>query len=133
VTRSVTQLKMSPYSFRVGLAIIGVGQSSEVYATRLLCGRWIRERLRIMAILDTAVETADGDLERRTRIFLAGQGVSALRRITVSASGGALKLCGRVHSFYEKQLCLNCCQHVAGVIRVVDEIEVEKKATGRPR
>jgi hypothetical protein len=29
-----------------------------------------------MAILDTAVETADGDLERRTRIFLAGQGVS---------------------------------------------------------
>ena len=86
-----------------------------------------------MAILDAEIETADGDLERRTRIFLAGQSVSALRRIVVSASGGAVKLRGRVHSFYEKQLCLNCCQHVAGVIRVIDEIKVEEKASGRPR
>jgi osmotically-inducible protein OsmY len=86
-----------------------------------------------MVTLDTAVEPVAGDLERRIRIFLAGQGVSALRRIAVSASGGTVKLCGHVHSFYEKQLCLNCCQHVAGVIQVIDEIEVEEKATGRPR
>ena len=86
-----------------------------------------------MTTLDTVAEAVDGDLESRTRIFLARQKVSALRRIAVSASGGVVKLRGRVQSSYEKQLCLNCCQYVAGVIRVIDEIEVENKASGRPR
>lgn len=86
-----------------------------------------------MATVDTEVESIESDLERRIKIFLAGQGVAALRRIAVSATGGTVKLGGRVHSFYEKQLCLNCCQHVAGVIRVIDEIDVEERATERPR
>ena len=86
-----------------------------------------------MATVDTKVESIESDLESRIRIFLAEQGVAALRRIAVSATGGTVNLCGRVHSFYEKQLCLNCCQHVAGVIRVIDEIEVEEKAIRRPR
>ena len=86
-----------------------------------------------MATLDTAVEKVDGDLERRTRILLSQQNVAALRRISVSASGSTVKLRGRVGSFYEKQLCLSCCQHVAGVMQVIDEIEVEDKATQRPR
>jgi osmotically-inducible protein OsmY len=84
-------------------------------------------------ILDTAVESADADLEKRTRIFLAQKNVSAFRRIAVSVSEGTVRLRGRVRSFYEKQLCLNCCQHVAGVIRVIDEIDVEERATERPR
>ena len=86
-----------------------------------------------MATLDTAVEKVDSDLEKRTRIFLARQNYSALRRIAVSASQGTVKLRGHVGSFHEKQLCLNCCKHVAGVMRVIDEIEVERKVTRRPR
>jgi osmotically-inducible protein OsmY len=84
-------------------------------------------------ILDTAVESVDADLERRIRIFLAQKNVSALQRIAVSASEGTVKVRGRVRSFYEKQLCLSCCQHVAGVIRVIDEIEVEDRTVERPR
>ncbi len=120
-------------SFHVRLAIMEIGHSHETYATNGLHGHWNAVRLRIMATLDTAVERADGDLERRTRIFLAQKNVSALRGITVFASDGTVKLRGRVCSFYEKQLCLNCCQHVAGVIQVIDEIEVEDRATQRPR
>jgi hypothetical protein len=86
-----------------------------------------------MVKLDKAVETVNGDLERRTRIFLDRQNVPAVRRVTVSASQGAVKLRGRVGSFHERQLCVNCCQHVAGVMRVIDEIEVEYKVTRRPR
>jgi osmotically-inducible protein OsmY len=86
-----------------------------------------------MEILDTAVETVDADLEGRIRIFLAQKNASALQRIAVSASEGTVRVRGRVHSFYEKQLCLNCCQHVAGVIRVIDEIEVEAATPKRPR
>jgi hypothetical protein len=29
-----------------------------------------------------------------------------------------------VDSFYHKQLCLNCCQRVAGVVRLIDQIHV---------
>ena len=31
---------------------------------------------------------------------------------------------GAVRSYYEKQLAVNCCQRVAGVINVVDAIQV---------
>jgi osmotically-inducible protein OsmY len=85
-----------------------------------------------MVTLDKAVEKIDSDLERRIRIFLARHNFSALRHVTVSASQGTVKLRGRVGSFHEKQLCLNCCQHVADVMRVIDEIEVEYKVTKRP-
>jgi len=86
-----------------------------------------------MATLDTAVETRDGNLESRVRVFLEQRNFLTLRRIAVSANNGTVKLHGRVRSFYEKQLCLNCCRHVAGVVQIIDEIDVENEATERPR
>mgnify|MGYP003352492822 CR=1 FL=1 len=46
-------------------------------------------------------------------------------KATVDAYDGTVTLYGRVHSFYQRQICLQCCQRVAGVIRLVDRIEVE--------
>ena len=48
----------------------------------------------------------------------------ALRRILVEVQNGTVVLKGRVQSFYERQLCLSCCQRVAGVVRLIDQIEV---------
>ncbi|NUQ61577.1 MAG: BON domain-containing protein [Pirellulales bacterium] len=39
-------------------------------------------------------------------------------------SGGVVTLRGRVHSWHDKQLGLNSAQRVAGVLRLVDAIEV---------
>jgi hypothetical protein len=64
------------------------------------------------------------DLVRRVRNFLDQRSVPSLRRLAVEAAGTSIVLRGTVRSYYEKQLALNCCQRVAGVLDVVDAIEV---------
>ena len=71
-----------------------------------------------------SVLSPDHDLERRVRVYLTGRHVSGLRQIAVRARNGTVTLQGQVDSFYQKQLCLTCCRHVAGVITLVDEVEV---------
>jgi hypothetical protein len=34
-----------------------------------------------------------------------------------------------VHTFYEKQLCQNCCRRVAGVVNFVDNVDVAETPT----
>ncbi|HND53079.1 MAG TPA: BON domain-containing protein [Pirellulaceae bacterium] len=70
------------------------------------------------------LDLTDVDLERRVLSYLMQRQVPALRRITVAVQGGVVTLTGRVQSFYERQLCLSCCQRVAGVRQLVDLIEV---------
>ena len=71
-----------------------------------------------------AVLAEDNDLARRVLSFLAQRQMPALRRILVEVQNGTVVLKGRVQSFYERQLCLSCCQRVAGVVRLIDQIEV---------
>ena len=67
----------------------------------------------------------DEDLSRRIISFLHQRGLNVLRNIAVDVRNGTVVIHGRIGSLSEKQLCLNCCQRVAGVIRLVDEIGVE--------
>ncbi len=67
----------------------------------------------------------DNDLKRRIINFLHQRHVPSLRTIDVDVDQGVVTMRGHVNSFYHKQLCLNCCQRVAGVVRLVDEVEVE--------
>ena len=66
----------------------------------------------------------DLELERRVSSFLAQRNIQSLRAIRVAAKNGIIILTGKVQTFYERQLCLSCCQRVAGVLQLVDEIEV---------
>lgn len=66
----------------------------------------------------------DCDLKQRVEFFLQQKGVSSLPKLRIEVENGQVTLLGTVRTFYERQLCL-CCQHVAGVIRVVDELKVE--------
>jgi osmotically-inducible protein OsmY len=66
----------------------------------------------------------DRDLERRVVSYLLGRHVPSLRHLAVQANNGTVTLQGSVRSFYEKQLCQHCCQRVAGVVRLVDDIVV---------
>lgn len=38
---------------------------------------------------------------------------------------GTVTLTGQVQSYYEKQVAMTSCQHVAGVLLIIDEIDVE--------
>jgi osmotically-inducible protein OsmY len=66
----------------------------------------------------------DRELSLRISRFLMARHVPAARLLKVDVQGGVVTLSGTVRSFYQKQLCINCCQRVAGVIRICDELEV---------
>jgi osmotically-inducible protein OsmY len=74
-------------------------------------------------------EQHDRDLERRVVNYLMGRQMPTLRQIHVEADQGTVRLRGEVRSFYQKQLCLNCTRRVAGVLDLVDELNVVS-ATG---
>lgn len=75
---------------------------------------------------------ADSLLARRVANFLSLQHTPALRNLRVSAREGAVTLQGRVRSYYEKQLGQHSARRVAGVRRVIDEIEVAWPPFTRP-
>jgi osmotically-inducible protein OsmY len=66
----------------------------------------------------------DRDLKQRIVRYLSEMQRQPLRDIQVQVDRGHVTLTGRLSSFYEKQLCLQCFQQVQGVTRVVDQIDV---------
>jgi osmotically-inducible protein OsmY len=85
--------------------------------------------MTIITALSPALKPADDsrstdDLELRVRNFLESRNIPSLRRLGVSVLAGQVTLRGRVRTFYEKQLALHYCQSVAGVIKIMDAIEV---------
>ncbi len=72
----------------------------------------------------TIDEQSDRDVEKRIRIFLFGMKRARLRHLDVEVQNGCAIISGTVHSFYERQLALSCCQRVAGVLSVTDKVEV---------
>ena len=66
----------------------------------------------------------EADLRQRVLLFLASSNVPGLRHVAVDVEGDTVILNGRVNSFYEKQLAAECSRRVAGVIHVVDLLEV---------
>jgi osmotically-inducible protein OsmY len=75
-------------------------------------------------LTERPVERASGDLARRVRGFLAQQGVNSAHRLNIEVNGGTVILHGLVSSFYERQLCISCCQRIAGVVRFIDNLTV---------
>ena len=67
---------------------------------------------------------SDSDLKRRITNFPFRQHFSDLRRMEVTANKGVVTIRGRVRSFHQRQLCIHCCQRVAGVVQINDEINV---------
>ncbi len=68
--------------------------------------------------------SVDADLAKNVGLYLNGIR-GGFQRIGVSATGGTVKLSGFVGSFYLRQLAVETTKHVAGVRRVIDELEVD--------
>lgn len=75
----------------------------------------------------------DRDLEHRLVNFLHARHVPECERLHVRASSGTVVVQGRLASDRTKWLCVECCRHVAGVIKLVDEIDVDSPAISRER
>lgn len=70
-------------------------------------------------------EENDAELKERILTFLHQRNEAPLRRIAVDVCRGHVVLSGRVRSFYQKQLAGHCCQRVAGVQQVDNNVTVE--------
>jgi osmotically-inducible protein OsmY len=67
--------------------------------------------------------TADQDLAERVMLFLQLKRPE-LADLMVTADGGEVRLRGCVDSYYLRQLAISITKRVAGVVRVIDRIEV---------
>lgn len=68
---------------------------------------------------------ADAELRERIYTFLHQRNEAPLRRLRVHVEGGHVTISGPVRNFYQKQLAGHCCQRVAGVQGVVNNVTVE--------
>lgn len=68
----------------------------------------------------------DDSLQRRVLNFLQSRNISGADELDISADGDTITLRGIVASQHAKRLCLECCRHVAGVMKVIDYVTVEK-------
>ena len=80
---------------------------------------------------DRIFEKLDENLERRILNFLWQRHVPSLQNVAVEVHKGSVILQGTVASFYEKQLCISCCQRVAGVLKIIDDIKVSSPKVKR--
>jgi len=67
---------------------------------------------------------SDDQLARRVHNFLINKQPHGSDRLAVDADGGIITLRGIVSTFYQKQLYIHGAQRVAGVLRVIDELDV---------
>ncbi len=77
--------------------------------------------------MSTSVRAEYGDLDIQQRVthFLATRHFPGFQDLEVSVEDGFVTVSGHLDSFYAKQVALNTCQRVAGVVQLVDGITVE--------
>lgn len=75
--------------------------------------------------------SADADLLLRIGIALAARQRAAWRVVRVAAQNGVVRLEGVVPTFYDRQLILSVARHVAGVLRVEDELAIDEQTARR--
>jgi hypothetical protein len=75
--------------------------------------------------------SADADLLLRIGIALAARQRAAWRVVRVAAQNGVVRLEGVVPTFYDRQLILSVARHIAGVLRVEDELAIDEPTSRR--
>lgn len=76
------------------------------------------------------IDYPDQDIQFRVTKFLGSRHFPSFRELDVQVENGTVTLSGELATFYEKQVALNSCQHVAGVLSLIDEVHVEERARG---
>ena len=74
----------------------------------------------------TPVDSGDATIREQVSRVLCSSYFPAFRSLEIDVEQGAVTLSGVVQSFYEKQVAMTSCQHVAGVIALIDRILVEE-------
>ena len=68
---------------------------------------------------------SDTELRKRVRAYLIGRHFPSFESLELDVHDGEVTISGHVSSYYEKQVAYASCQRVAGVISLIDQIEVD--------
>jgi len=86
----------------------------------------LHQRVGTMSCLGTEpTDKSSWDIKRRIINLLYQRGVSSAQRLNIEMENGTVTVRGTVASFYERRVCVSCCQHVPGVFGLLDEIKVD--------
>jgi hypothetical protein len=67
--------------------------------------------------------TYDADLAWRVANSLRARGIVDLEQVEIKAAGGVIVVRGAMPTTQAKRWCIECCQHVAGVLRIIDSLD----------
>lgn len=67
----------------------------------------------------------DADVLWRVESYLDSKHFTGFRDLNVEVNDGIVTISGKVDNFHERQVALNSCRRVAGVLQLIDEIQVE--------
>ena len=76
---------------------------------------------------DNPLVAEDDLLNRRVKNFLYERHVPQAQALEVESHFGTLVISGKLASRHDKWLCLECCRRVAGVVKLIDELEVAQE------
>jgi osmotically-inducible protein OsmY len=76
---------------------------------------------------------ADGDIERRVVAYLGSRNRRSFRRLNVESHDAVVTLTGQLGTYYEKQVAQETVRRVAGVLRVIDGIQVGSATSAADR
>ncbi|MCA9119410.1 MAG: hypothetical protein H6822_05775 [Planctomycetaceae bacterium] len=88
---------------------------------------------RLALIPDLHETKQDDDLKKRLVNVLHSRHVPGGESVHFHVKGGTVVAHGPMRSMHAKWLCVECCRHVAGVIKFVDELVVDVPRRSRPR
>ncbi|MEL7496929.1 MAG: BON domain-containing protein [Planctomycetota bacterium] len=86
----------------------------------------LQSRARGLNAKQIRIDYPDDDLRLRVSRFLSSRHFTTFMNLEVQVRHGEVTISGEVDSFYEKQIAMTSCQHVAGVLALVDHIKVRK-------
>jgi BON domain len=79
-------------------------------------------------------DTTDTDIARRVALFLQQRHLTSGTRLLASVNRGVVTLRGVAPTFHQRQLLISFTRRVAGVVQVIDELDVDPpRAAARPR
>lgn len=80
-----------------------------------------------------SIDNASQDLQQRIALNLQSRQLAFGGRVRIEAKQGTVTLSGLVPTFYQRQLIYAATRKVAGVTKVIDQLEVESQsAAGSP-
>lgn len=74
------------------------------------------------------IDPASQDLQQRVALYLQNRQLAFGGRLRIEAKQGTVTLAGRVPTFYRRQLIYAATRKIAGVLKVIDQLEVETQA-----